>query len=500
MPGEAVRIGPFKGGLNTLSDPTSVADSELVDCVNFELDLDGSLTSRPPISDINIGIANLKLLGYFTIDSGASYLIGSTPTNTYWFDGTTWTLIADSPGATAMAQFALSGITRLWLVAQIGSGKQSGYWTFGGAFTPLIDMPEGGSIVLYKNRLFIAPGNLATSLGSRIRFSSVTDPTSWPVNNFIDVNPGDGQNITNMALYFNNLLIFKNDSTHTYAYEASPETGIINRLSATIGASDKNCVAAHESYMYVYHEGNVYELVNSTFTRINTKVPFTIDGNPAARTIDIAISVFNDRLIVRHFDRLYVFNLKTRAWARWVSAHEPAMFFLRPGQATVFNVPTAVAVNNTNGRTLLLEDRFASNTETIDCSFITKNYDFGISSNFKRLYWWGADVIAQGNVGVSANPVVYNIAITWDQLMAFTWDALQTWDQPLTALPIVTDSVSALGAGSRKFLKFLKALRFRQIFFKVMITNDGTAATAPSRIFNLSVYVNRKQTVSKKIS
>ena len=44
---EALRLGPFVGGINTASDATAVADSELVDCVNFELDIDGSLVGRP---------------------------------------------------------------------------------------------------------------------------------------------------------------------------------------------------------------------------------------------------------------------------------------------------------------------------------------------------------------------------------------------------------------------------------------------------------------------
>src|SRR5690349_15024569 len=49
--GTAVRelkIGPYAGGINTYSDVSAIADDELADCVNFDIDLDGSMKSRPP--------------------------------------------------------------------------------------------------------------------------------------------------------------------------------------------------------------------------------------------------------------------------------------------------------------------------------------------------------------------------------------------------------------------------------------------------------------------
>jgi hypothetical protein len=54
MPGAPIQVGPFIGGLNTFSDATAIADNELTVCENFELDLDGSLKSRPPIENLAI--------------------------------------------------------------------------------------------------------------------------------------------------------------------------------------------------------------------------------------------------------------------------------------------------------------------------------------------------------------------------------------------------------------------------------------------------------------
>src|SRR5688572_1571561 len=45
-----LQLGPFHGGINNYSDMSAIADQELVDCVNFDIDLDGSLKTRPPWS------------------------------------------------------------------------------------------------------------------------------------------------------------------------------------------------------------------------------------------------------------------------------------------------------------------------------------------------------------------------------------------------------------------------------------------------------------------
>lgn len=500
MGGSPVRLGPFAGGLNALSDPTAVADSELVDVVNFELDLDGSLASRPPITDQGDGPGDLTLLGYFIAPNGTYYLIGSTPTATYYYDGSAWTLITDTFGAVSMVQFQ----DKAWLLASETETDPGGNWTPGGGFTPVAALPKGRIIISHKNRLWVAPGKAATTNGSRINFSSVTDPTSWDTNNYLDVSPGDGQNVTDIVVYQNSIMVFKNDSTYNYSYDSAPDRGTVSRISATQGASDIRCVVPYENILFVYHEGSVYELINYNYSKINTKVPFTVDNSiPMNFRTTVAMSLVNDRLVVRHFDRVYVFNLKTRTWTRWNTDRHFAYFIAEPKNNVITDIPTYYAGSCLVGDPSLyrIRDIFdADSSELMTCVARTKNYDYQISSHFKRLMWWGADVLSQGNVEVSANPIIYSAAISWDALDLKTWDDLQTWDQPLDAQPIVSDAVVTTGAGSRKFLKFMKSLRFRQIYFIVSIDNDGTNRTAPSRLFNLTTYIQTKQQVSKEIS
>lgn len=507
MPGKMQQLGPFQGGLNTRSDPTVVADTELVECVNFELDLDGSLTSRPPITlqpAATPGVSRINLIGYYVEPSGTYYLIGSSNSGTYYYEGTNWIIITATVNAVAMTQFR----DRVWLVAPYGSVNPGGSWSPSTGFVADPDMPKGNAIIAYKNRLFISPGKNALVNGSRLQFSNIVPlvgDLNWNISlNFLDIQAGDGQNLIDIHLLNNSIICFKNDSIYVYTYDSAPDKGSVNNISATIGTSDIHCVVPYENTLIIYHEGNVYEMINYNFTRLNTKVPFSVD-NTVFLTFEqsVAMSLFNDRLIVRHFDRVYVFDLRTRTWSRWQSNRHFAYFISEPKNALITDVATAFAGSAIlNVKELYrIQDTFDStNIEQMTCRFQTKNYDYEVSSKYKKLYWWGADVVAQGTVNVSAHPIVFSSSISWDQLNLQTWDDLQTWDQPLSAIKVITDSVNAMGAGNRKFLRFNKTLRFRQIYFEVSVDTDGTEKTAPCKIFHLTTYVNLKQIVSKKIT
>jgi hypothetical protein len=49
MPGKAIKLGPFKGGINNVGEASTLADNQLAAANNFDIDSDGSLVSRPAI-------------------------------------------------------------------------------------------------------------------------------------------------------------------------------------------------------------------------------------------------------------------------------------------------------------------------------------------------------------------------------------------------------------------------------------------------------------------
>ena len=122
------------------------------------------------------------------------------------------------------------------------------------------------------------------------------------------------------------------------------------------------------------------------------------------------------------------------------------------------------------------------------------------------MWWWGADTIFRGAVHGEAIPVVQTQSTDWGYLWSsgLTWADLltSTWDAPVGADPIseVTEYDSAGLGFMRKFVKFRKAMRFRQVYFRVTFTADGTITTSPVYLFTLRARIAVRQTVSKAIT
>lgn len=164
----------------------------------------------------------------------------------------------------------------------------------------------------------------------------------------------------------------------------------------------------------------------------------------------------------------------------------------------------SIKANNSLVPLLRIEDGFGSGREDMLCILRTKNYNFDVPGSFKVLFWWGIDAIFKTEIQGQVIPGVYNLSTTWGKLFteAISWGTILggTWAHPYLSDSSVTTDVNAGPGPFRKFVKFMKKLRFRQLQFRVTFKTDGSDATAPVQIFTLSTYMTEKQTVSKTIS
>jgi hypothetical protein len=324
--GKNLRLGPFIGGLNTGSDPTAIADAELVTCRNMELDIDGSLVSRPPFVEIEGHSSFTERIVVLCegVFSGVHYLIGSNINGVFYYLNGSWTLITNTFRASCAVQYA----NKIYLVPHVSSGS-GGKWDPVGGFTAVAAIPKGAACAVHKERLFIVPGIAATSNETRIVFTDPGNFDVWPGSNFIDVGQGDGENLIDLTVYQDNLLLFKAASTYVLAYDVRPSDAVVRKVSDTIGVDSQNCVANYENQVYCLHDGWVYEIVNYDFNRLNTKVPFVNDQaspSPFSQESEF-LGLVGDRLIVRFFARVYVYGLRTRTWSEWDSSRDATHYF-----------------------------------------------------------------------------------------------------------------------------------------------------------------------------
>lgn len=519
MPGTPVQIGPFVGGLNTFSDSTAIADNELSVCENFELDLDGSLLSRPPISDTTItfplqATGNINVLGYYYGPGNVAYLIASDGlSKTYYFNGVTWILITDTFAATAMAEFD----NKAWLVAPYsgaapGTAKKGGYWTPTGGFVVQPNMPEGDTIVAHKFRLWIT-GGIDSLTNPTLLFYSNTLSSSlglWTATpNSVDIGTGDGQSLVRVVIYYNSIVIFRSDSIWAFTFTQNPDVGVTSLLVPNIGLANKKALVSWENYIYFIYDDKAYEFVNNRAQQINLKVPFAASNRTGIYDPYI-VSAFSYRIIFSFWGQLFVFNIRTRTWTIWTSTTHGAI-----GQfissitdtdvedAYVFSSAIVPAGGTRVAKTLSMTNAVTTAAEPFICRIKTKNYNYQSSSSYKRLFWWGVDAIFNGTVTATAVPIVWNTSVTWAQMLAYTWSYAGAfdWNQPANPGSDVQTIRTTTGQGSvRKFVKFLKALRFRQIHYTVEFETDGSTSSAPVRLFSLTTYVKPHERVSKTVT
>lgn len=511
MAAEGILLGPFTGGLNTASDPASVQDRDLTVCQNMELDLDGALRNRYPFEDLDVSMSvgssrPYRLLGFYTAADGTHYLLASNGTSTtYYFNGTTWQTAATGLAAAAMVQYR----DKAWLIADPSTTQTGGSWDPVNGFATVPGIPRGRTITVNKERLWVGPGTGVTTNGARLTYSEVGEPNKWPDTpgtpggGYLNVSAGDGQNIVNVVVYFSDILIFKERSVYRFSFTANPAQGTVTRLSNTIGSSGTYCVGDYEGTLYILYDDKVYSLVNYNFVRVNIKLPLMSTNPTATLNEPFHLSIWNDRLIIGYYADTYVLNLRTDTWCTYKSDVVGFIGRFVPEPDSAFTVSRAFVMSNTFSEFKLYrisaEETIVS--EPMECIARTKHFDYQSPSTFKKLFYWGADVISKVDTVGTAFPIVYALPVTWDDVAAYTWDDLNTWDRPLEqSIDIVDVADINSVVGERKFIKFIKALRFRQIYFEVKFETDGSLTQAPAKLFTLTTYVSDKQLVPKKVS
>jgi hypothetical protein len=313
----------------------------------------------------------------------------------------------------------------------------------------------------------------------------------------------------------NNLAIFKSDSTYVLTYSTAPTDGTVVKANNTIGTTRQFCMQTYENSVYVLHEGKVYKMDNYNFVEISNKVPFNPTVlTPGTYTEEMHLSKVGDRLIVRFFDKTYAYGLKTNSWSEW-QTKSPLMDALGPivehpnilSTQPYLMYVAGQSINDRNFITSIWDghtsDRVESTTSlptSMTCKIKTKNYDFGLGYQYKKLKYWGADILTTRTVIGTASPITFGISVTWADVGIYTWDELGSWASPLITNPDIATNVEAVAGSLRRFIKFLKALRFRQVNFTVEMETNGSTLDGPCRLYTVTIFATPKQFTSKQVS
>lgn len=540
----------FTGGLNNYWDQSSIQDNELAMLVNFEVTTNGALTSRPPIwyertaqnAIIYTPAADepIDIIGTYIKNDGTRHLVVVTDDKTWVYnvEARTWTQIATFR-ATDCTQFQNK------VVLASSTAGAGGYWE-NGVFTNTPTMPALGGIELFQNRFF-GFGIQGTNTANTVYWSDITTAGIEGAGNsiwnwqdaqgffYVEIGTGDGQWITAMAQGYNDIVIFRNKSTYRFSYGELPEEGTMQVMQQDIGAETARCVVKFENAHFVLSGKTLYKYQNWLYYPLNAeRVNFETSTEFTPR-FEHAISIVGRRCLVWHGGKMYVYNLDTSAWSEWDSQRRVGYFVTIPrqnedekeelyfgisGDADVeSDVATDYALFRTRDRVQVPGVGGTVNSEEMVCSLRTKIYDFATPVEWKRLYFWSADLATARTVRAIAVPVAITaepIAVNWDELSRdgvydngfYTFDELSqenqfdevfsNWDRPKT--PGTVESVIddfPVGTLTRLVTKLDQSLRFRRIYFELYLTCDGTVSTSPVQVFSLTPMVGIKAKVAK---
>jgi hypothetical protein len=448
------RLGPFIGGINNYSDASAIADDELVDCVNFDIDLDGSLKSRTPwrlllnrttttsVASTSLTCSQTILntfvyekIRFIVYSTDAETTSGSYYAKIYWVDGvnagTTATIVAGD--FTRCVRY----YNDLYLVPNINTTHGGYKYNLDtGVVTSIPTMPRGYSCSIYKDRLWIG-GRRDDDFNSRVFCSELGDLSTWPSSNFFDINVGDGDAVQELMVYNDNLMLFKDSATYVLTYDTQLSGAVIQVINDAVGVQGPRTVVSYENSIFLMMHNQIYEMSNYDFQKISIKIPIDYDVtmesapyNPPNQwwKWNICLSLVGDRLYARFYNKLYVYHLRTKSWTRF-SSNDVNIDNLGPvleldstntsgntrGWKTYVGT-TALRVNIDSGgpgttgayklydKLFIMDDKYegtyhengnitAVNVD-IPLTIKTKIYDVGLPHRFKRLMHWGVDCIS----------------------------------------------------------------------------------------------------------
>jgi hypothetical protein len=510
MSREGLVINDFSGGLNNVIDPSLIAENEVSEIKNLGISRTGKLVSRHPIVKVGTyptGTTTAKALGYYRNEDAVVFLVVATNAKTWLYNlvANTWTEAWAYP-AEDMTTYA----NRLYLINSTNSGgywsKVSGSYTWTALNSGANAMPNGNQIHFTKGRLYVssrANGNTSTLRYSNLSSTALgTSINEFPVANVIDINEGDGDQLIKIVEGNSELFLFRSNSTYRLAFSASaePSLGTLTVMSTNIGADCARSVVEGENYLAVLHAGTLYQFAGYNFYPFNPSNKVQFQVKPGYTGMKQGVSKVGQYLIVWHHGYMYCYDTETDLWVEWESVTEAAHFIEAPRGTFLDSaaVPTAYGVpgqnHATQGLLKLALEFTATSVEPIKCSITTRTYDIGQPSLFKRMFGWELLVVAVNWVEASINPidVINDPQMTWNELDDYTWQSAQ--DNEIPWLPFGS-SVPAIVGGlptsnpNPQVVKVSGKQTFKRAYFTIKFDNNGTTATAPSRLDGIVLYL-----------
>lgn len=318
------------GSLNTTDDPLLLDENESPDALNYVYDTVNAIETRPGYTKVLTTTLPDPIRGisaFYKSDQTKQLVYGSG-SNLYRYNNAGGSLALTGTPATFTANQQWSFDTYMDTLYG-GNGVEPLIGYNGSSYSVVNSAINPQLVAVHKNRVFAVKKNSST-----LYFSDAGSPSSFPVNNFIQINTNDGQNITAIKVQQDSLIIFKEESIFVLTGEplGAGNTTTIGNLQLRKANSDVGCTAFRTvqnvgSVLFFMHKSGLYVFQNYASQLISGKLnrTFMEDMNPAFLDQCWAVYSAVEKKYLLGFptpgsstpDRAIVYDMITKNYSMW---------------------------------------------------------------------------------------------------------------------------------------------------------------------------------------
>lgn len=321
---------PYFGQLDTTSDPSGMNEVDSPDTLNTVFDSIQAIMSRKGYNKVLTTHAPSFIGGMYPLyqSSGTKQLVYASSTNLYKYNNAGGgTLLTGTPtNFTADKQWCFDEyLDKMYG----GNGADSLIAYDGNSYSVVNSGIQPQYVKVHKNRVYCANLNSST-----LYFSDAGNPSSFPVNNFIQINTNDGQNITGLAEVLDNLIIFKDDSVWILSGDplgAGNLTTIGNlqlrQANGTGGCSAFRTIQKVDQTIFFMHLSGIYALQNYTISLVSPFLNNTFKNGMNQSYLNLCWAVYNktEKKYLMGFpssgvskpDHVFVYDFITKGYTEW---------------------------------------------------------------------------------------------------------------------------------------------------------------------------------------
>lgn len=312
-----VPIGSFGKGLNLRDQPDVLDPAEAIDLLNVTMSERGAVRSRDGYAKLStVALTNTPdSIGTYETSAGTKRLVVGNGNRLDVFDtfpGATAANVATTASPHFFARFG--GPTAELLF--VSNGTDPVRQLSGNVFSAPAGLAAqtGRFVAVWQNRLVVAreSGATAGNNPSSVTFSAPADPTNFTAVVYEDLHPGDGEAIMGLAVFREQLIVFKQTKFFVFygigtdaAGEADPSW---RAVEAGVGLAASRAIAVARDGVYFLDRKGVYKTTGQEPVQVSSQIDpfFTGGASPYFRSSGLNASSIDKAAMGFHQERLYL--------------------------------------------------------------------------------------------------------------------------------------------------------------------------------------------------